>query len=290
VSAVSADAGGHVWLAISHARTVDVYRRGPAATGWTRQVLSVSPGGYDVGGAAPTVAITPEAAGLLTIEAFWILGNASAYSDLFVSADDGSHFSEHPYIGLHLGPPVFVDQQHGVVVAGPASTVVDRTSDGGASWRLVPPPGLTTTTQGLTYGPAAVVDGDLEVVASRTSDDGAQQVWLDRSTDGGATFAAIEQPPLSIPAAQSDGDVPGSFLGDVVWLIGVGRIYRSSDGGRSWRTVPTTVELQAISVLGAQSAIGVAGNSACAVGKSQCSLSQYLVRTSDGGQSWHRVS
>jgi photosystem II stability/assembly factor-like uncharacterized protein len=208
------------------------------------------------------------------------------FSLLFVSHDGGRHFTEHDMgIGLRIGVPVFADGQHAVVVAGAAMSLLYRTDDGGATWSQVPVPGPRAV-QTLTYGTPAIVDSRFEVAVSIRGGDGAQSVSIYRSTDDGATFAPLEQPPLQIPAKYDGGAETAAILGNVIWLAAGGRIYESIDGGGSWDTTVARVSPYPLSPISGGSAIGVARNSGCLDGKTSCFSYEYPVVTSDGGRTW----
>ena len=271
-------------MAVARATTVELYRYHPG--GWVRQVLRARPGGFDEGGQPPAVSISQGSGPLVSITAGWILGNATAYVLLFLSADGGTTFIEHRVsIGLRMGAPVFADQRHGVVVVGPAMSSLYHTADGGASWAVVSfpaPPGG----ESVTFGTPALVGNDVEVPVTMTAADGAQRMSLYRSTNGGASFEVIDQPPLDVPAAYG-GYASAAILGNVIWQPAGGyRIYESADGGRSWTTARTRVSIYPLSLISSRQAIGIAAVAGCRDGKTNCYSSQYLVRTADAGHTW----
>jgi hypothetical protein len=136
------------------------------------------------------------------------------------------------------------------------------------------------------YGPVAVVDSRFEVPLVVLATDGGQTVSIYRSPDG-ATFAPLDQPPLHIPA-KYDGDTgTGAILGNVIWQQAAeGRTYESTDSGRGWTTTVAPLTPYPLSLINARTAIGVASNSGCLSGKTNCFSYRYPVVTNDSGRTW----
>ena len=119
----------------------------------------------------------------------------------------------------------FADAQHGVAVG--AYGLAFATADGGASWtplvgRLPNPKSLHLYAVRWTAGNNLVVAGE--------------QGLLIKSTDAGATFAALASP------------YKGSWFGLVAARSGTlvayglrGKVFRSADGGASWQAVASGV-------------------------------------------------
>jgi photosystem II stability/assembly factor-like uncharacterized protein len=149
--------------------------------------------------------------------------------------------------------------------------VLARSTDGGRTFSTMPGPCFP----GL--------GGDLEPSSPRV-------VWAvcptgmmagaARSTDGGATFVPLQAPPLVNAARLS----PSSDETAVLAANGAGRpLYRTSDGGRSWRPTATSGRDEVWSDVAFTDA---------RVGEALVQVGARAVavwRTTDGGASWSRI-
>ncbi|HEY8475823.1 MAG TPA: YCF48-related protein [Chloroflexota bacterium] len=114
-----------------------------------------------------------------------------------------------------------------------------RSTDGGETWRVLSPRQRTGRLTCLAVSPGLTEDGTLLV--------GTEDVGVARSTDGGRTwspsnFGLQDLTVLALAVA------PTFITEELVLLAGVEGLYRSTNGGRAWRSVPDLdgVAVQAI--------------------------------------------
>ncbi len=293
VTTVTAAAGRGCWLAVWRSPVIDMYYGDPGAASWSRLTLvpELPSSEAFLARQAPTVSITLAPAGVVTVVADWGLTSTSAYSTVFISADDGAAFTQHPTgIGMYLWSATFVSAQRGIIIAGPVMNFLYRTSDGGASWSPVRIPGLPPSAPGaISYGTPGADRTQLLLPVIVTSSDGAQSIRIYRVQGAGAAVIGPTGPPLEVPASLSAGQVTPAFAGSVIWLPARGRVYESSDAGAAWTAVRTAESPFPISVISRSEAIGIATDSGCRGFKSDCYYYTYLVATSDGGRNWRTL-
>ena len=165
----------------------------------------------------------------------------------------------HEFTGTY-----FTDMSHGYVF-GPDSFIA--TDDGGATWRVVP---------NVRAKPTFFLDGQTFWFFAR---DGG----LDRTTDGGATFAAYNHPTFVDLAKQQKSPICGTLFFLTVtdgWSICGSSVLRTSDGGQTWKATLLPPALRAVydnvHMFDAQNGI--------AVGRSDPAI-----RTTDGGGTWTAI-
>ncbi len=172
----------------------------------------------------------------------------------------------------YLADAAFVDPRHGWVVAGSSSRgVLARTTDGGRTWIGSSP-----------VNPASSVSfsSPRRGYLLAASDSGAS---LLRTTDGGVSWVRIARAPFQWGSVES-------VHGRDMWVVGgdglgrpgidtQGRLFRSRDGGRTWRWVrlPDEDAVRAFAAFGSR--LVAAGN----VGR-MGDLGVYV--SSDGGRHW----
>ncbi len=113
----------------------------------------------------------------------------------------------------------FSDSEHGWLLAGDGPPLY-TTSDGGLTWQLVYPPispstAISFLTAGLGYAAGWTYDG----------------ATVMRSLDGGATWIATGNAPVSLSALEVLG--PSELI-----ALGQAALYVSLDGGRTWQMRP----------------------------------------------------
>jgi hypothetical protein len=294
VGAIAAEARRGVWLAVSTSSRIDVYHSSTFGGSWTdSRLVPSNPPGLSVGGQSPAGSITVGPGRMVIVVAAWGFTTFSAYSRIFVSADDGASFAQHPSgTSSHIFSVGFVDPLRGISVAGPTGlqNQVARTADGGASWTPVAIPIHAEPTQQAEVGIPHVDGTILQLPVTVTDRSGDQRVAILRSTDGGATFTRPIGAPLTIAADTGSGDVSAALLGNLAWMPARGKIYQSADAGRSWTPITTSTFAWPLTLISASSAIGIATDSGCAGFKSDCHDYNYLVATNDGGRSWRTLS
>jgi hypothetical protein len=292
VITITASVGRGVWLAVWRSPAIDLYWRDAGSASWSRRRLVPLPSAFNLTGQLPGVSITLAPSDVVTVVASWGITSTAAYSTLFISSDDGAAFVQHrTNIGLTLVSDTFLSPLQGIVVAGPVANFLYRTADGGASWSLVTIPGLPAG-PGIgyvSYGTPGPDRAQILLPVIVTSSDGAQSISVYRSTNGGAAFTGPTGPPLQIPVSLSAGQVSPAITGSVIWLPARGRIYQSTDSGATWTAVNTTQSPDPINLINGSQAIGIATDSGCRGGKSDCYYYTYLIGTTDDGRTWRTL-
>jgi len=161
----------------------------------------------------------------------------------------------------------------GSFVSGP---IAYHTSDGGASWRAV----QITTQRGEYFTSVALIPGgDVLVVV----EGGSSSPSAFRSSDQGATWHELPQ----LPNAAGIQDL--AFIDATHWWASRdGVIYRTADGGSTWREVvaggfPKYWNFQTAGVIDA-------GHAWWAMTSAERSTQSGLAMTSDGGAHWRMVN
>ena len=165
-----------------------------------------------------------------------------------------------------------------------------RTTDGGASWVLQPVPeppvagGVVAAHPPLVFSPtAAIAPVEIVVPPAHTGDSGEFLWALDHTSDGGRTWTAA-------PAAPGDG-VADWISPDDGWTLSGPNLMATVNGGTTWSGVPANLPLSGMRQLDFVSAtVGWALGDSLAgyppVGRQQW----VLLRTADGGRTWHLVT
>jgi photosystem II stability/assembly factor-like uncharacterized protein len=168
-------------------------------------------------------------------------------------------------------PAAGVDGLHGWILAWGIETrtgaTLVRTSDGGATWQVLPAP--CTPSLGTSAVIGASSPSDLWVVCGGVPGAGQQLKQLGRSVDGGAHWTTSD---LSSSGYVADLAVTSASHG---WLaFGRGPLSVTVDGGRTWRTSIENNEAGIAFVRFVDPLHGWAATT------------QQLYRTSDGGMHW----
>jgi photosystem II stability/assembly factor-like uncharacterized protein len=219
---------------------------------------------------------------------------ATVTDDLLTTTDGGASWGwSHTGAVAGFDQPSavdFVSASDGWVSGGDAAGdfVVLRTTDGGATWQssltipgVEPIPGFSTTVVRFSDASSGwVVAGGSDDVGGLTAAD---------TTDGGATWATRQGLPAD-PAVDTEythfdalaplGPGAAVFLEtDVIvgGTLGAPKVWRTTDGGATWRqTAKLTGDALINDVAFSSAADGWA-------------IGTYLWHTTDGGLTWHRV-
>lgn len=236
--------------------------------------------------ARPSV-IAPLAAKSLLLDLAWAGDRAVAVGErghVLHSGDKGNSWTQVQVpASANLTAVYFVDAQHGWAVGH--DEVILRTTDGGLSWER------TRFNPGSSQPLLDVWFGDTEHGLAV----GAYGVVL-ASSDGGRTWAnqPFEPEPLGGHQEQYDPDdydaevdmgfdfhlnaIAAGPGGELYLAAEAGRLFRSDDGGATWRELPSPYDgsFYGIQPLGGTSllAFGLRGN---------------VFRSTDGGQKWTAV-
>ena len=166
--------------------------------------------------------------------------------------------------------PLVPDLVYGTIYG----TLVFRSTDGGFIWENISP----TTGGDLTpFATPLVMNSDTPWQLFT----GSSRVW--ESTDAGTSWSAlgteVTAGDWSIEVIRAIAITPAD---DTRMLIGKGsELYTSSNGGVSWRASPMTSFVNAVALSPLDPDLAVAGLARTPAGEPQ------LVRTSDGGHTWH---
>lgn len=175
-----------------------------------------------------------------------------------------------------------------------------RTQDGGGTWHRLSVPGLQLKTVAGEGGALLLADG-----YRCPGPHAACQAVVVRSADGGRTWSTVLTPPGDNYQANSDG-FGLSIAGDTAWFVapipgggsmasGIGALYRSRDGGRTWTELAKAFAWGG-SVTGggpgfAGSPIGQGPSRAFdVIGTGAGAAEGGLALTLDGGRRWVRLA
>jgi photosystem II stability/assembly factor-like uncharacterized protein len=213
------------------------------------------------------------------------------------TADGGRHWSLLPVPGAETldfrGIRAFDDKTAVIISSGPAEkgqARIYRTTDGGASWKQV----FEEKRSGIFLDAVAFWDRHHGIVLSDPVDG---RFMLFATDNGGATwkqFLASTLPP-ALPGegafAASNSCLTVDAKGNVWFGTGganVARVFRSSDGGRTWQLAETPMRLANAS--SGIFSLAFAGGYGIAVGGDNAhpgsSDLPNVMYTTDGGRSW----
>jgi photosystem II stability/assembly factor-like uncharacterized protein len=166
-----------------------------------------------------------------------------------------------------------------------------RTNDSGKNWKLV----FETKRPGIFFDSIAFWDRQRGIVLSDPVDG---HFVLFRTSDGGSSWKQVppDKFPPALPAegafAASNSCVALEGSSNIWFVTGgarVARVFRSSDGGKTWAVAETplypsnaSTGLFAIAMRDAQTGIAVGGDYA----RPQSSLGPNMIITDDGGAAW----
>jgi photosystem II stability/assembly factor-like uncharacterized protein len=228
--------------------------------------------------------------------------HAAFIERLYVTSDGGYRWRLVRPLSFR-GRMIFTDARHGWVISDPTGwkqtrccatpiggEIAYRTSDGGHTWqRVVPPTPAAYAGEREDAVWMRFFDTRHGLVASLVLDRATKRlrVLVDVTNDGGTTWTVRAAPLSSEQPRTQDGTpyAPFSAASTQDWMLFSRTrpiLFRTGDGGRSWRTVATTPNPRPASVWGPDFvtvdegwAVFLAGNSRAA-----------LVRTTDGGRTW----
>ncbi len=166
--------------------------------------------------------------------------------------------------------PLVPDMVYGTIYG----TLVFRSTDGGFEWENISP----TTGGDLTPFATPLVmrrDAPWQLFT------GSSRVW--KSVDAGASWRAlgteVENGEWSIEVVRSVAITPADETR--LFIAKGSEVYASSDGGSSWWAAPMTALVNSVAVSPVDADLAVAGLARTPADEAR------LVRTSDGGRTWH---
>ena len=234
-----------------------------AAAGWE----------WRAGGGLNAVAFTDTANG-------WIVGNVGPLH----TTDGGATWAARPGLSAYgLNDLQFTDAQHGWAVG--AAGAILHTEDGGVTWAA------QTSAVTETFTRVAFVDNLWGWAGGNWAKNGVHSP-LQRTTDGGATWAPVSLPTSDLISPDETLDDFYLFDRNTGWVILGSYVYRTTDGGVSWSPPPNTTDtvicngtncrIFFLDALRGWVASGLCDPMTCGFG--------VVSRTTDGGSTWTDIS
>jgi photosystem II stability/assembly factor-like uncharacterized protein len=165
-------------------------------------------------------AIDPPLTVAISGNSIWIINHPQTPDPgaILRSTDEGRSFSVVYSGPLSLAGLDFVDANDGYALAGGALL---RTQDSGTTWAAVHEP--TSPLQYISFATATIGYGV------------AANYKLFSTVDGGSTWRGVSEAPTALQQVCAPvANTPGK-----VWAIGDRSVYKSTDGGQTWRTAFT---------------------------------------------------
>jgi photosystem II stability/assembly factor-like uncharacterized protein len=168
----------------------------------------------------------------------WAVRRSGSGDHQLLRTTDGASWEEAGTIAQHRGGYVFVTPTLGFVATG---TEIRRTTDGGRRWTTVGRCVAEVEIGGLTQRGACSpsdVHFPTRQVGYAVAKGKGDYVFLMKTDDGGGSWATTAVP------------TPGGSAGEAVFFtdentgfvrVYGGRLFRTADGGASWRAIPATV-------------------------------------------------
>jgi photosystem II stability/assembly factor-like uncharacterized protein len=205
---------------------------------------------------------------------------AGTHAGLFRSTDGGRAWEPwgdgitSPFIEAVGISPNFAKDR--TMMAGSRDGVLFKSTDGGQNWSCLGWIGEHSPVIALAFSPNYAEDGN---VFAGTFSDG-----IYRSTDRGATWASSNFGLLEI-CTMAIGVSPDYALDETIWLATASGLYRSRNGGRSWREVVVmkgdSFAVQALAV-----ARGGSPAPVIFIGTEE----KGMLRSTDGGVTWQETN
>lgn len=297
----SLGSSGDLWLLTGTGASASFYRAASPSAAWSKTTVALTwptgaPSGSLLGSGAIRASFGSSASGI--VAAIVTEGGAQTgpVGLALLSSDGGQTFQQRDPPTLFGNWEIaFISSAVGVIVGSSSNqqnNALYFTKDGGASWQPATLPNYTSTSTSESSLGAPVVVGSRIYVTANVPTSSGRELELYASDDGGATFALQD----TITAADAtDVEPPALGVNGVnVWLApGHGRtVVESSNGGASWRDVsaPTLgASVESIGLSGASDATAWVASSSCTGVKTDCTSSENLLATTDGGITWHRA-
>ncbi len=224
-------------------------------------------------------------------------GSAFAHTDLFETTNAGSTWSLETQINGAAGPVEFITPTAGFAGNTPGMNQLLMTIDGGKSWNQValPIPAGMQAQQILAPGLPIFTDhehGFMYVAFEKKVGHGPLVPYMDETQDGGLTWTQV-----ALPSA-SNQPIVWSVVSPTNWfLVSSDSVMHTTDGGNTWSTVTpnkTLTNVQTVAFSSDNIGVAVIDTSTCPKPSSldhvHCIPNNGLIRTTDGGKTWHSLA
>jgi photosystem II stability/assembly factor-like uncharacterized protein len=260
--------------------TVSVYATQNGGASWSRSIL---PAFHFPNASVSSIGLLDAHFGWLVVDLTQTVNERTGM--LFTTADEGKTWEAH---SIPFSVSVwFRDASDAWLVGGHSATMQNllyTTHDGGSTWQ---PQSLPKPASSGGYDPVLSMPAFFSTQNGLIAATYGSVVGLYTTKDGGNTWA------LSSTAALSDLDSMAPPIlarhGTSAWLVAGHTLLITHDGGQNW--IPqahsaSLIGVQALQFVSDKTGWALISNGSCQASKSNCSITNGVLRTTDGGQTW----